>query len=88
MLLSAAKRPEKAGKSEQAKQKEASESAEVEFLKAQLAEISRLLRESQAKQQETDVKMLMNSSRPIFLKQRILSDVGHLSNEVASEYNP
>ena len=30
--------------------------------------------------------MLMNSSRPIFLKQRILSDVGHLSNEVASEY--
>ena len=33
-----------------------------------------------------DVKMLMNSSRPIFLKQRILSDVGHLSNETASEY--
>ena len=33
-----------------------------------------------------DVKMLMNSSRPVFLKQRILSDVGHLSNEVASEY--
>lgn len=33
-----------------------------------------------------DVKMLMNSSRPIFLKKRILSDVGHLSNEIASEY--
>lgn len=33
-----------------------------------------------------DVKMLMNSARPIFLKQRILSDVGHLSNETASEY--
>jgi len=30
--------------------------------------------------------MLMNSSRPIFLKKRILSDVGHLSNETASEY--
>lgn len=33
-----------------------------------------------------DVRMLMNSNRPIFLKQRILSDQGHLSNEVASEY--
>lgn len=33
-----------------------------------------------------DVKMLMDSNRPIFLKQRILSDNGHLSNEVASEY--
>jgi len=33
-----------------------------------------------------DVKMLMNSSRPQFLKQRILSDAGHLSNETASEY--
>ncbi len=33
-----------------------------------------------------DVKMLMNSSRPVFLKQRILSDAGHLSNETASEY--
>ena len=33
-----------------------------------------------------DVKMLMESNRPIFLKQRILSDAGHLSNESASEY--
>ena len=33
-----------------------------------------------------DVKMLMESSRPVFLKQRILSDAGHLSNESASEY--
>ena len=33
-----------------------------------------------------DVKMLMNSNRPIFLKKRILSDKGHLSNEVAGEY--
>lgn len=33
-----------------------------------------------------DVRMLMNSSRPIFLKQRIISDLGHLSNETASEY--
>lgn len=33
-----------------------------------------------------DVKMLMNSKRPIFLKQRILSDAGHLSNDIASEY--
>lgn len=33
-----------------------------------------------------DVKMLMDSNRPIFLKKRILSDNGHLSNETASEY--
>ena len=33
-----------------------------------------------------DVKMLMESNRPIFLKKRILSDNGHLSNETASEY--
>jgi phosphoribosyl 1,2-cyclic phosphodiesterase len=33
-----------------------------------------------------DVKMLMESNRPIFLKKRILSDDGHLSNETASEY--
>lgn len=33
-----------------------------------------------------DVKMLMESNRPVFLKQRILSDAGHLSNENASEY--
>ena len=29
--------------------------------------------------------MLMNSDRPYFLKSRILSDKGHLSNEDASE---
>lgn len=28
-----------------------------------------------------DIKMLMNTSRPMQLKQRILSEVGHLSNE-------
>lgn len=28
-----------------------------------------------------DVEMLMNTSRPAFLKQRILGDVGHLNNE-------
>lgn len=28
-----------------------------------------------------DLKMLMDTNRPIFLKQRILSDSGHLSNE-------
>ncbi len=28
-----------------------------------------------------NVKMLMNTKRPMFLKQRIISDVGHLSNE-------
>ena len=32
-----------------------------------------------------DINMLMNSKRPSFLKTRILSDVGHLSNEDASE---
>lgn len=32
-----------------------------------------------------DINMLMNSSRPSFLKTRILSDNGHLSNEDASE---
>ena len=32
-----------------------------------------------------DVNMLMDSSRPSFLKSRILSDKGHLSNEDASE---
>ena len=32
-----------------------------------------------------DIEMLMNSSRPYFLKSRILSDKGHLSNEDASE---
>lgn len=32
-----------------------------------------------------DIKMLMDSSRPSFLKTRILSDKGHLSNEDASE---
>ena len=32
-----------------------------------------------------DIEMLMNSKRPSFLKTRILSDVGHLSNEDASE---
>lgn len=31
-----------------------------------------------------DVRMLMESSRPMALKQRILSDVGHLSNEMSS----
>lgn len=31
-----------------------------------------------------NVKMLMNTKRPMFLKQRIISDVGHLSNEDAS----
>lgn len=33
-----------------------------------------------------DVKMLMDSSRPYYLKQRILSDKGHLSNEEAAYY--
>jgi len=33
-----------------------------------------------------DVKMLINSSRPGHLKNRILSDNGHLSNDMASEY--
>lgn len=32
-----------------------------------------------------DIKMLMDSNRPFFLKSRILSDEGHLSNEDASE---
>lgn len=32
-----------------------------------------------------DIKMLMDSNRPSFLKSRILSDKGHLSNEIASE---
>lgn len=32
-----------------------------------------------------DISMLMNSNRPSFLKTRILSDNGHLSNEDASE---
>lgn len=32
-----------------------------------------------------DITMLMNSNRPYFLKSRILSDKGHLSNEDASE---
>lgn len=32
-----------------------------------------------------DIAMLMNSNRPSFLKTRILSDNGHLSNEDASE---
>jgi len=32
-----------------------------------------------------DVNMLMDSNRPFFLKSRILSDNGHLSNEDASE---
>lgn len=32
-----------------------------------------------------DITMLMNSSRPFFLKSRILSDTGHLSNEDADE---
>ena len=32
-----------------------------------------------------DVKMLINSTRPTYLKDRILSDSGHLSNNMASE---
>ena len=32
-----------------------------------------------------DIEMLMNSKRPSFLKTRILSDIGHLSNEDASD---
>lgn len=32
-----------------------------------------------------DIEMLMNSERPYFLKSRILSDKGHLSNEDASD---
>lgn len=32
-----------------------------------------------------DINMLMNSKRPSFLKTRILSDIGHLSNDDASE---
>ena len=32
-----------------------------------------------------DVQMLMNTSRPYLLKQRILSDSGHLSNESCAE---
>lgn len=33
-----------------------------------------------------DIKMLMNGNYPYYLKQRILSDKGHLSNEDASYY--
>ena len=33
-----------------------------------------------------DVEMLLNSSRPYILKQRILSDKGHLSNEQCANY--
>jgi phosphoribosyl 1,2-cyclic phosphodiesterase len=33
-----------------------------------------------------DVEMLMNGNRPYHIKQRILSDVGHLSNKQSSEY--
>lgn len=33
-----------------------------------------------------DMDMLMKSRRPIFLKQRILGDNGHLSNEVAASH--
>ncbi|MBR0137290.1 MAG: MBL fold metallo-hydrolase [Erysipelotrichaceae bacterium] len=32
-----------------------------------------------------DLEMLMNSDRPLYLKQRINSDVGHLSNEDSSD---
>lgn len=31
-----------------------------------------------------DIDMLMNSARPIYLKKRILSDVGHLSNDYSA----
>lgn len=31
-----------------------------------------------------DIEMLMNSNRPIFLKKRILSDQGHLSNDYSA----
>ncbi len=31
-----------------------------------------------------DIDMLMNSNRPVFLKKRILSDVGHLSNDYSA----
>lgn len=33
-----------------------------------------------------DIKMLQNSNKPYYLKQRILSDRGHLSNEMCSKY--
>lgn len=33
-----------------------------------------------------DINMLMDGPYPYFLKQRVLSDVGHLSNEMASNY--
>ena len=33
-----------------------------------------------------DVEMLMNSSRPYFLKMRILGDEGHISNKDCSYY--
>lgn len=33
-----------------------------------------------------DMEMLMNTSRPMFVKQRILSDSGHLSNEDSSHH--
>ena len=33
-----------------------------------------------------DVEMLINSNRPWFLKKRILSDKGHLSNEQSATY--
>ncbi|MCF0106050.1 MAG: MBL fold metallo-hydrolase [Holdemanella sp.] len=33
-----------------------------------------------------DIGMLMASSRPMYLKQRILGDSGHLCNELASKY--
>lgn len=31
-----------------------------------------------------DIEMLMNTRRPIFLKNRILSDTGHLNNEYSA----
>lgn len=33
-----------------------------------------------------DIKMLQNGKYPYYLKQRILSDTGHLSNEMCSKY--
>ena len=33
-----------------------------------------------------DIERLMDGPYPYYLKQRILSDKGHLSNEMASEY--
>ncbi len=33
-----------------------------------------------------DVQMLMDGNRPYYLKQRILSDKGHLSNQASSDY--